>query len=78
MAAFVKSWRRVHAKIRRRITACHASDDTSAMLYSATFARTKPTYARDEATNRRTRPLWRRSRSALADSEANDDNNKAI
>jgi hypothetical protein len=55
MAAFVKSWRRVHAKIRRRITACHASDDTSAMLYSATFARTKPTYVHAEATSRRAR-----------------------
>ena len=34
------------------------------MSYSATFARTKPAYARAEATSRRGRRQWRRSRTA--------------
>src|SRR6516162_1534846 len=36
----------------------------SVMSYSATFARTKPAYARAEATSRRGRRQWRRSRTA--------------
>src|SRR5262249_34771330 len=41
--------------------ACRATP--SVMSYSATFARTKPAYARAEATTRRARRRWRRSRS---------------